>query len=62
MVGYQNGHILQKNRFDRLELSNIGLDSNKGHILLDLITVCFQEQEKPDSIYAVGINDSISLL
>ncbi|CAF3705696.1 unnamed protein product [Adineta steineri] len=35
------------------ELSNIGLDSNKGHILLDLITFCFQEQENSKSINTI---------
>ncbi|UJR28959.1 hypothetical protein I4U23_010176 [Adineta vaga] len=35
------------------ELSNIGLDSNKGHILLDLITFCFQEHENFDPIYII---------
>ncbi|CAF3532159.1 unnamed protein product [Rotaria sp. Silwood1] len=37
------------------ELSNIGLDSNKGHILLDLITFCFQEQENSNSIDTIEI-------
>ncbi|CAF1397981.1 unnamed protein product [Adineta ricciae] len=35
------------------ELSNIGLDSNKGHILLDLITFCFQERENSDPVYTI---------
>ena len=44
-------------RFDwidnHLELANIGLDSNKGHILMELITFAFQEQENLDPVYAV---------
>ncbi|CAF3323383.1 unnamed protein product [Rotaria socialis] len=35
------------------ELSNIGFDSNKGHILLDLLTFCFQDQEISSSIYTI---------
>ncbi|CAF3846312.1 unnamed protein product [Rotaria sordida] len=45
------------------ELSNIGFDSNKGHILLDLITFCFHEQENPNSIYTIEtILDSSQIL
>ncbi|CAF4397059.1 unnamed protein product, partial [Adineta steineri] len=45
------------------ELSNIGLDSNKGHILLDLITFCFQEQENSKSINTIeAILDNSQIL
>lgn len=46
-------HEFFLNFFYDLELSNIGLDSNKGHILLDLLTSGFQNQENSNAIYTV---------